>query len=144
MKRLQGLAIPALAILLSLGPVSSARAETLEENLIRQMQDQGYGSVTVSRTLLGRIMVVAKTADVHREIVIHPVTGEILRDYVRDLRLTREAGGRGDDNRMTVATTEGRAVDLPDRPAVGVTGEVGAAGDIGTTDAVGGGGAVGE
>jgi len=58
-----------------------AFAQTPQDVVIDQLQSQGYTSITVNRTLLGRIRIVAISAAYRREIVMNPNTGEILRDY---------------------------------------------------------------
>jgi hypothetical protein len=61
---------------------SMSVAQAPADALVQQLRDQGYVEVDVSRTLLGRIRVVALTPDgAQREIVLSPATGEILRDY---------------------------------------------------------------
>lgn len=50
-----------------------------------QLTEQGFVEFEVSRTLLGRIRIVATNELYRREIVFHPVTGEILRDYIEAL-----------------------------------------------------------
>lgn len=52
-----------------------------EESIIAQLASQGFESISKSRTLLGRVRIVAKGKDFEREIIFNPRTGEILRDY---------------------------------------------------------------
>ncbi|WP_420344807.1 hypothetical protein [Paenirhodobacter sp.] len=58
------------------------RAEPPEAGVIAQLQALGYENFSVSRTLLGRVRVVAEGSGRRREIVFNPSTSEILRDYV--------------------------------------------------------------
>lgn len=60
----------------------AASAQTVEENVLSQLRQQGYVDFQVSHTLLGRLHIVAVSADYRREIVINPNNGEILRDYI--------------------------------------------------------------
>jgi hypothetical protein len=61
---------------------SIAVAQSPADGLVQQLREQGYVEFTVSRTLLGRVRVVALAPDgSQREIVFNPATGEILRDY---------------------------------------------------------------
>ncbi len=62
-----------------------ASAESVQQSILAQLGQQGFATVTVSQTLLGRTRIVATSADYYREIVINPATGEILRDYWRAL-----------------------------------------------------------
>lgn len=58
-----------------------AFAQSFEEALVAQLREQGYASIVVSRTWLGRLRIDATMGEARREIVINPSTGEILRDY---------------------------------------------------------------
>jgi hypothetical protein len=48
--------------------------------VLQSLTDDGYAIVSVQRTWLGRIRIEANTEKLHREIVMNPLTGEILRD----------------------------------------------------------------
>jgi hypothetical protein len=51
--------------------------------VVQQLREQGYTAFEVSRTLLGRVRVLAWTPDgERRELVFNPGTKVILRDYV--------------------------------------------------------------
>lgn len=56
-------------------------AQSVQDQIIAQLRDQGFTEMTVNRTLLGRVRVVAIRDGVTRELVFHPQTGAILRDY---------------------------------------------------------------
>ena len=59
-----------------------AEAQSPADAVVRQLREQGYVEFAVTRTLLGRVRVVALAPDgEQREIVFNPATGEILRDY---------------------------------------------------------------
>lgn len=45
------------------------------------LQGQGYTVDSVTRTLLGRVRLIASDGAVWREIVLDPSSGQILRDY---------------------------------------------------------------
>ena len=75
MKRLTFLAF---SLMLAASP---AFADGLESDLVAQLRRQGFSQVEVSRTLLGRIRLVAQSDTRWREIIVNPSTGEILRDY---------------------------------------------------------------
>lgn len=45
------------------------------------LQQQGYAIIEHGYPFLGRLRVVAESDEIHREIVVNPGTGEILRDY---------------------------------------------------------------
>lgn len=92
----------ALAAGLALG-ASVALAQSPADAVVQQLRAQGYVEFEVSRTLLGRVRVVATASDgSQREIVFIPATGEILRDYsaeadgsVTPRILDRSEGGTG-------------------------------------------------
>jgi hypothetical protein len=59
-----------------------AVAQSPADAVVQQLRAQGYVEFAVSRTLLGRVRVMAVAPDgSQREIVFNPTTGEILRDY---------------------------------------------------------------
>lgn len=63
-------------------PVPSA-AETLQAQVVRELQAQGFEVTEARSTLLGRYRIVAEAPGLQREIVLNPRTGEVLRDLVR-------------------------------------------------------------
>jgi hypothetical protein len=58
-----------------------AAAQTVQDSIISQLQNQGFTQIEVSRTLLGRVILKATSSQLERELVFNPTTGEILRDY---------------------------------------------------------------
>ena len=68
-----------------------AMADVFSENIVQQLEQQGFKSISTERTWLGRTRIVAEGDDGQREIIVNPNTGEILRD----LMLTSNAGGDG-------------------------------------------------
>ena len=73
----------ALAIMLSLA--APVRADLVTDQMVAALQEQGYEILEMHRTWLGRVRVIAESANIRREIVFNPGTGEILRDYAVDL-----------------------------------------------------------
>lgn len=69
-------------VVVGLGSIaaSSAAAAPFEEAVVAQLESQGYKSITVERTLLGRVKIVGQIDGGRREIILNPRTGEILRD----------------------------------------------------------------
>lgn len=76
-----------LIIAFLLAPLGAA-AQSVEDQITAQLQAQGYVEITMTRTLLGRLRVIAESPDHSRELVINPATGQILRDRVSQLRDT--------------------------------------------------------
>ncbi len=66
------------AVLLTAAPLF---AQSVVDQIRAQLVAQGYDSISVSRTLLGRTRIEASSARFEREIIVDPRTGEILRDY---------------------------------------------------------------
>ena len=70
-----------LAVSLLAAIAQGAFARTVEQQLISSLQAQGYVVLEQGYTFLGRLRIVAENDLYHREIVVNPGTGEILRDY---------------------------------------------------------------
>lgn len=73
-------------------------AEVRGDRIADQLRALGFSEVEVSRTLLGRTRIVADGRPGHREIVLDPRTGEILRDLFlksREDAAHSEESGRG-------------------------------------------------
>ena len=70
------------AICLALvGSPQFAAAQSAQDHIVAQLHDQGFSEITLTRTWLGRIRVIALRDDLRRELVFNPQSGEILRDY---------------------------------------------------------------
>ena len=97
-----------LAMALLAGLTGAGLARTVEERLIAGLRDQGYVILEDGYTFLGRLRIVAENGQYHREIVVNPGTGEVLRDYVverGDPPQTPGGGGSLDSPGAAVATT---------------------------------------
>ncbi len=73
-----------LALALTATGVAPAAAEStnpVEQRLIANLTAQGYQILEMGYTWLGRLRIVAENGELHREIVVNPGTGEVLRDY---------------------------------------------------------------
>ena len=70
-----------MAMVLWVGMAPALVAATVEERLVAGLQEQGYTVLEKGYTFLGRLRIVAENDLIHREIVVNPGTGEILRDY---------------------------------------------------------------
>ena len=70
-----------IIILVLLSPIAApGNANPIADSAVSQLRDQGYNDIQVQRTLLGRIHITAISDSNRREMVIHPITGEIMRD----------------------------------------------------------------
>lgn len=82
------------ALVLTAGAQSAAHAYTNAVNrVVNQLRSQGYRSVEVKRTLMGRMKIEAEGRGGSREIVIDPNTGHVFRD-----RQERDNGWRSGTN----------------------------------------------
>ena len=62
-----------------------AVAGPVEDQIVARLSEQGYTTIKMSRTLLGRRRIVAIGAERRREIIFNPRTGEILRDFWEEI-----------------------------------------------------------
>lgn len=74
-----------------------AAAQTAQEQVVAQLRAQGYRRIRISRTLLGRVRILAVGPAGKREVVLNPATGAILRDYVDRDDDSYERDQRDDD-----------------------------------------------
>ena len=75
-----------LFLVLAPVPALADRTDDVRDYIVRELREDGYRDIRVSRTLLGRMRFTASRNDARREIVVNPRTGEIIRDYIRFLR----------------------------------------------------------
>ena len=66
--------------LLFAGP-AIAQTRSVQDQIVSQLEQQGFSEIELSRTFLGRIRIEAYSDTLVRELVFNPTTGEILRDY---------------------------------------------------------------
>jgi len=82
----RGISAGLLVGLLTAGP---GAAQSVQEQVIAQLQAQGFTIEEVRRTFLGRVRVEARRGDVERELVFDPRNGTILRDYTENAVVVR-------------------------------------------------------
>ncbi len=92
------------------GPaLAGTRGEAVINRIRAQLDRQGYARISVERTLLGRVRILAVGPAARREIIVDPRTGEILRDLWQvldpnadltggDMLLDGSDTGSGDDD----------------------------------------------
>ena len=68
-----------LAIALSL-TAPAVSAQSVQDQIISQLQAQGFSRIEIYNTLLGRVRLKAYSTTLERELVFNPATGQILRD----------------------------------------------------------------
>lgn len=82
-------------LLASAGPVAArTNGEVVIDRIRAQLRSQGYTRISLERTLLGRVRILATGPGSRREIIVDPRTGEILRDLWRamDASTSQSAG----------------------------------------------------
>ena len=115
--RVRSLALAALFL------ATPAFADAIEDRVAAELAAQGYVVVTMERTWFGRLRVVAEIGDQRREIVLNPVTGEILRDYsaliepIEAPRPPSDRRSRDRDDADAVATVAGQGAPDPQADA---------------------------
>lgn len=57
-----------------------AFAKDFVDDVVDQLEKQGFTGIRIQRTLLGRIRITGRRQGGQREIILNPRTGEILRD----------------------------------------------------------------
>ena len=57
-----------------------ASASAFADEIVRQLQGDGYSDIVIETTWLGRVRITAVADGGAREIILNPSTGEILRD----------------------------------------------------------------
>lgn len=92
------LATPALAQ--APDPATGTPAPSVQ--IITTLIERGYRILEDERTWLGRQRIIAEKDGTRRELVFHPGTGEILRDY--SVRLADSGATRGGDGAGLGAT----------------------------------------
>ena len=66
---------------LCVGMAQAQDARITPEMVITALQGQGYAVQSSTRTLLGRVRIVAQNGLIWREVVLDLSSGQILRDY---------------------------------------------------------------
>lgn len=62
---------------------AQAQGLTVREFYVQELRNDGYDTIKISRTFLGRLRFIGTQPGRRREIVVNPANGAILRDYVR-------------------------------------------------------------
>lgn len=110
-----------LAVLLLSAPVALAdTVDPLAEPVVAQLAREGYSGIRVDETWLGRIRVIAMIDGRRREVILHPTSGAILRDYLEpairladgiDIESSMDDGD--DDDHPALGVLEGSATAAP-------------------------------
>ncbi len=72
--------IRAALVVVTVSMPSMALATNVYDAIISQLRTQGYTQFVVQKTFLGRIRILSSKGSLKREVIVHPFTGEILRD----------------------------------------------------------------
>lgn len=114
-----------LGAMLWAGLSGAVWAKSVEEILLASLESQGYVIIEQGYTFLGRLRIVAVNGEIRREIVIHPGTGEILRDYAVMLPQVAENKPASSKSRSTSASAAADHGEAGSGVSVGVSGGVG-------------------
>lgn len=78
----------------------TASAQDVTQQVVTQLEQQGFEIDEIRRTLLGRVRIIAERDEFTREIVFDPRNGVFLRDYsyAEDGETGIWGFGRGDDD----------------------------------------------
>ncbi len=144
-----------MLLLIASHPASAETGdEKMKRAIVSQLQEQGYDAISVKRTWLGRLRVTAIRQEQRREIVVNPLTGEILRDLstpdqtfaskgdgstssARDSSGDAgRSGGRADQDRIGVASSQtSDLIDSLDAPGMSASEiQTGSAVEAGSVD----------
>lgn len=93
-------------LLAALGGGAPAFAKGYADQVIDQLRAQGFQSIHVEKTWLGRMRIHATDQRGEREIIVNPATGEILRDLWL-VRFRQGAGDTGSADRATIRDDSG-------------------------------------
>jgi len=95
----------ALAGAVSVALAGPAFAVDLVGELVSELRSQGFTTIDVSRTMLGRVRIDASGGSGMREIVVNPNSGEILRD------LWTSSGSKTSKSSLLARNTPGKKKD---------------------------------
>lgn len=70
-----------VVVALAAMPIHASEHRLTPEMISAALEDQGYTIASITRTLLGRLRVIASKGLIWREVVLDLSTGQILRDY---------------------------------------------------------------
>lgn len=107
---------------------TAARADYVED-IVKWLTKEGYNDIDVTRTLLGRVRIVASKDGQLRELVCNPRTGEILRDVWSGAgggerpAASSPTGGDDDNNNSDDDDNSGHGGDDDDNSGQGESGD---------------------
>ncbi|MEM6388246.1 MAG: hypothetical protein AAF825_00245 [Pseudomonadota bacterium] len=81
-----------LGLLATASSVGLAEAQTPVDAIIARLESEGWRLTRQTRTLLGRVRIIARKGSDQREVVIDPRNGAILRDFIYQDALSGNGG----------------------------------------------------
>lgn len=72
----------ALAVVLGLVPAMAGAQALTKDELIAELQAEGFAVVDTGTTLLGRLRITATGPEGTREVILNPRNGKVLRDVI--------------------------------------------------------------
>ena len=76
------------SLMMSFAPLAQAQTidplsfDPLAQPVVAQLEREGYSGIRVYETWLGRLRIIAMIDGRRREVILHPTSGAILRDYL--------------------------------------------------------------
>ena len=101
---------------------AKADADTISDQVVKNLRAQGFEVVQMDRTWLGRMWILARNDTTQREVVFNPATGEILRDYAVLLATLNRPDDNGSDNDSTTPSQTAEAEPGAEDPPLGLLG----------------------
>lgn len=98
---------------------AKAGADTISDQVVRNLRAQGFEVVQMDRTWLGRMWILARNDTLQREVVFNPATGEVLRDYAVLLTTLNRPDDTGSDNDSPVPPQTVAIDPVPEDPQLG-------------------------
>lgn len=80
---------------------AKADADTISDQVVKNLRAQGFEVVQMDRTWLGRMWILARNDTTQRDVVFNPATGEVLRDYAVLLATLNRPDHNGSDSDST-------------------------------------------
>lgn len=120
----------AVAVFAGPGMAQTDPVDPVAAPVVQQLEQQGYSSIRVEQTWLGRLRILAWLNGQQREIILHPASGEILRDFTEPPKtyMAQDSGSKQPMAatpvivRSMTATTQAADADLPTVAAADVPG----------------------
>jgi|GEM_PF-2949607 len=72
-------------LVLALAGAGPVFGQTIKDEFVAQLHQQGFKKLSITRTWLGRTRITGSNGKFKRELIFNSTSGEILRDYWKDI-----------------------------------------------------------